>query len=103
MSIFGFLAIISLLIGITFHLRFVKKYKIAVFVNGNIVEQYKTNFLPMKGDAINRLKQKKVYYVRNRIQRTLEDNDLIILHCDDISTSIHSNEPPTDSTGSIPK
>lgn len=81
----------------------IKKYKIAVFVNGHIVEQYKTNFLPMKGDAINRIKQKKVYYVRNRIQRTFEDTDLIILHCDDISNSIHSNEPPTDSTGSIPQ
>lgn len=81
----------------------IKKYKIAVFVNGKIVEQYKTNFLPMKGDAINRLQQKKVYYVRNRIQRTLENSDLIILHCDDISNSIHTNEPPTDSTGSIPQ
>lgn len=103
MSIFGFLAIISLLISIIIHLRFIKKYKVAIFVNGHIIEQFKTNFLPIKGDAINRVQQKKVYYVRNRIQRMVEDSELIILHCDDISNSLYGNNTESDSTGTVPQ
>lgn len=96
------IALALLLLVIILHLR-EKRYRVEIYVNGKHVKSYRTNYHPVRGNAIYLVKDKKVYYVNNMINLVQKNTESVVISCEDISNTINEPNSPINTTGSVPQ
>jgi hypothetical protein len=85
---------ISLWIMVNSYLNYRGRYTVKIMVNGKIIHNYHTNYLPIIGDVISVDGKIKAYHVKQRfLFRTKNISERIIVECTDIS---QSNETTTE-------